>query len=167
MKTAALALALLAGCAANQETTEAAVAPADSEAARAAAPTDANAPPAPTITDSAPESPTPMPPSRLNVVPSVSPDKPLAESIGTASDAPDTLQATPATAGDLAKGVAVNDPSGQPVGTIDSISDTSVVLAIGEQRIQVPRNTIGKNEKGLVIGMTKDQLVAGTAKPSQ
>ena len=167
MKPSALALALLAGCAGNQDSPEATVAPADSEAARAAASTDANAPPEPTITDSAPGSATPMPPSRENVVPPVSADKPLAESIGTASDDPKTLNATPATAGDLAKGVAVYDPSGQPVGTIDSISDASVVLAIGEQRIQVPRNTIGKNDKGLVIGLTKDKLVAGTPKPTQ
>jgi hypothetical protein len=108
-----------------------------------------------------------MTPSRENVVPSVSPDKPLADAIGTSQDAPKTLEATPATAADLAKGVAVNDPSGKPVGTIDSISDAWVVLAIGEQRIEVPRNTVGKNANGLVIGLTKDQLLAGVSKPSR
>ena len=105
-----------------------------------------------------------MPPSRINVVPSVSPDKPLADAIGTASDAPKSLEATPATSADLVKGVAVNDPTGQLVGTIDSTTDAAVVLIVGERRNQVPRNTIGRNEKGLVIGVTKAEIEAGADK---
>ena len=127
-----------------------------------------SAPPAATVSDSAPGSTEPMPPSRVNVVPPVSADKPLADAVGTSSDgppasnAPATLQATPATEADLAKGTAVNDPSGQAVGTVDSITESAVVLAVGERRVQVPRNTIGKNEKGLVIGVTRAELEAGT-----
>jgi hypothetical protein len=89
----------------------------------------------------------------------------LADAIGTSSDAPKSLEATPATAADLAKGVAVNDPSGSPVGTIDSTTDDTVVLLVGDRRIQVSRNTIGKNEKGLVIGLTKAEIDAGADKP--
>ena len=167
MKIAALTMALLTSCAGAQESPSSEVAPASSETALPAPASDPGAAPAPTISDSAPGSPAPMPPSRVNVVPSVSPDKPLADSIGTSSDDPQSFEATPATTAELAKGVAVNDPSGQPVGTIDSSTDATVVLMVGERRIEVPRNTIGKNEKGLVIGATKAELEAGADKPSK
>lgn len=75
-----------------------------------------------------------------------------------------TVEATPATDADLAKGATVNDPAGQPVGTIDSISDAGVVLAVGEQRIQVPKKVIGKTDSGLVIAVTRAQLEAASKK---
>lgn len=77
-----------------------------------------------------------------------------------------TVEATPATDADLAKGAVVNDPAGQPVGTIDSISDAGVVLAVGEQRIQVPKKVIGKTDSGLVIAVTRAQLEAASKNPS-
>ena len=166
MKIAVLAMSLLTGCAGTQENPKSEVAPAVTETLPSE-PSDAGAAPAPTISDSAPSSATPMPPSRVNVVPSVSPDKPLADAIGTAPDTPKSFEATPATAADLAKGVAVNDPSGQTVGTIDSTTDSAVVLLVGKHRIEVPRNTIGKNEKGLVIGLTKAEIEAGAEKSPQ
>jgi hypothetical protein len=161
MKTAVFAIALLAGCASNKEDATPEMTPVRASTEGAEAPRDASGAPLPTISDSAPNSRTAMPPSRINVVPSVSPDKPLADAIGTSSEAPASLPATPATNADLAKGVGVDDPSGQQIGTIDSVTDSSVVLAVGKQRIQIPRNTIGRNEKGLVIGVTKAQLEAG------
>ena len=167
MKIAALTMALLTSCAGAQEKPNSEVAPATSETALPAASSEMGAAPAPSISDSAPSSPTPMPPSRVNVVPSVSPDKPLADAIDTASNAPQSFEATPTTAADLAKGIGVNDPSGQLVGTIDSTTDTTVVLIVGERRIEVPRNTIGKNEKGLVIGVSKAELEAGADKSTK
>jgi hypothetical protein len=76
------------------------------------------------------------------------------------------VEATPASDADLAKGKVVNDPAGQPVGTIDSISDAGVVLAVGEQRIQVPKKVIGKTDSGLVIAVTRAQLEAASKKRS-
>ena len=73
-------------------------------------------------------------------------------------------QATPATDADLAKGKAVNDPSGQPVGTVDSVTASGVVLMVGERRIQVPKEAIGKTETGLVITTTRAELEAAAEK---
>ena len=75
------------------------------------------------------------------------------------------VQATPATDADLAKGNAVKDPSGQPVGTIDSLNDEGVVLVVGERKIQVPRKVIGKNERGLVIALTRTELEHAAPEP--
>jgi hypothetical protein len=76
------------------------------------------------------------------------------------------VQAAPATEADLAKGKVVNDPSGKPVGTIDSTTEAGVVLTVGQKRVQIPRNAIGKNEAGLVISVTKAELEAAAGKAS-
>jgi hypothetical protein len=77
---------------------------------------------------------------------------------------PGTVQATPATDADLVKGKMVNDPAGEPVGTIDSTTDSGVVLAVGKQKYQIPKNAVGKNDSGLVTTVTKAQLEAASSK---
>jgi hypothetical protein len=70
------------------------------------------------------------------------------------------VQAQAATAADLTAGATISDPSGQPVGTIDSVSDTGVVLKVGERKIQIPTQSVGKNERGLLIPISRTELEA-------
>ena len=75
-----------------------------------------------------------------------------------------TVQAVPATDADLVKGEVVNDPTGQPVGTIESTTSAGVVLAVGSQKIQIPKNAVGKKDGGLVTTVTRAQLEAAASK---
>jgi len=95
--------------------------------------------------------------------PSTQPAPPPAGAQGGA-DQSAGLRAEPATPADLAAGATVSDPSGQPVGTVESVTETGVVLAVGEKRIQVPSNSIGKNERGLMIPISRAELEAAAVK---
>lgn len=86
MKTAAFAMTLLMGGAALAQSPETGAAPDRSATTPSGPASDSNSAPKPTISDSAPGAPGAMPPSRLNVVPSVSPDRNVAESIGSTPD---------------------------------------------------------------------------------
>jgi len=71
--------------------------------------------------------------------------------------------AHPATASDLAVGAAIADSKGVQVGYIKSIDPDGVVVATVGGQVKVPSDALGKNQKGLLIGMTKadfDKLVA-------
>jgi hypothetical protein len=74
-----------------------------------------------------------------------------------------------ATAADVKKGVSVYDQNGGVVGKIDSVSGKTAVLNTGSARATVPIASFAKNDKGLVIGMTKAEIDAqakkGAAKP--
>ena len=63
-----------------------------------------------------------------------------------------------------AKGKQVNDPSGNEVGTIDSVTAAGVVLAMGKLKVQLPKKSIGKTDSGLVIAMTRAELEAAASK---
>ena len=78
----------------------------------------------------------------------------------------EAVQGTPATDADLTKGKVVKDKAGQTVGTIDSTTDAGVVLSVGEQRIQVPKSAVGKNDGGLFISVTRAELEAAAGKRS-
>jgi cytoskeletal protein RodZ len=65
-----------------------------------------------------------------------------------------------ATAADVKKGVAVYDQSGGLVGKIDSVAGKNAVLNTGSVRATIPIASFAKNDKGLVIGMTKADIDA-------
>ena len=69
-----------------------------------------------------------------------------------------------ATAADVKKGVSVYDQNGGVVGKIDSISGKNAVLNTGSARATVPISSFAKNDKGLVIGMTKAEIDAQAKK---
>ena len=68
-----------------------------------------------------------------------------------------------ATEADVKAGNAVHDTSGASVGTIESVSASGAVISTGKSRIQVPLASLGKNDKGLVIAMSKAELDAAAA----
>ena len=67
------------------------------------------------------------------------------------------------TEADVKAGDAVHDTSGASVGTIESVGASGAVISTGKSRIQVPLTSLGKNDKGLVIAMSKAELDAAAA----
>ena len=65
-----------------------------------------------------------------------------------------------ATAADVKSGVTVYDQSGGMVGKIDSVSGGNAVVKAGDVRAAIPITSFAKNDKGLVISMTKAELEA-------
>jgi hypothetical protein len=72
--------------------------------------------------------------------------------------------ARPAKPADIVAQAAVNDTSGQPVGTIESVDADGAVIVTAAGKVKVPLNAFGKNKKGLLIGMTKKDFEALVAK---
>ena len=76
-----------------------------------------------------------------------------------------------ATAGaGVTAGAAVFDASGNPVGTIESVSGANAVLSTGTVKASIPVASFGKGAKGLVVGITKADLeaqVAAATKPTE
>jgi hypothetical protein len=64
------------------------------------------------------------------------------------------------------KGISVYDASGGSVGKIESVSGKNAVVSTGATRASIPISSFAKNDKGLVINMTKAQLDA-EAKPAK
>jgi hypothetical protein len=67
---------------------------------------------------------------------------------------------TVATAADLRTGVQVLDAAGGVVGTVESADADSAVVSTGTIRAEIPLGSFGKNNRGLVISMTRAQLEA-------
>ena len=70
---------------------------------------------------------------------------------------------TPATAADVKKGASVYDKNGDLVGTIDSVTGQSAVVSTGKVKATVEMSGFGKNDKGLVILMTKAEIEAAAS----
>ena len=68
-----------------------------------------------------------------------------------------------ATQADLKAGTPVFDQTGGSVGTIESANAQGGVVATGKARARIPIASFGKNDRGLVIAMTKVQLEAAAA----
>lgn len=75
-------------------------------------------------------------------------------------------QTVAATAADLKSGTSVYDQKGGLVGKIDSVSSAGAVLNTGTVRATIPATSFAKNDKGLVISMTKAEIDAEGKKAS-
>lgn len=71
---------------------------------------------------------------------------------------------TAATAADVKAGAPVFDQKGGVVGKIDSVGAKGAVVTTGKARAEVPVSSFAKNDKGLVISMTKSEVEAASAK---
>ncbi len=60
----------------------------------------------------------------------------------------------------LAVGGTIYGPTGDPVGTIDSLTGDAVVVNTGAAKATLARSSFGTSTKGPTIGMTKEQLEA-------
>lgn len=84
---------------------------------------------------------------------------------GAATTAPaETSEPAAASAATAATSVAVGakvfGPQGEEVGTVESVSGETVVLNTGTNRATLAASSLGTSDKGLTIGMTKQQLDA-------
>lgn len=71
--------------------------------------------------------------------------------------------AVPATVADIKPGNPLRDSKGVAIGTIDSVDAQGVVVNTGTTKIRVPLTAFGKDEQGLLLGITAarfDELVA-------
>ena len=119
-------------------------------------------------TQTAPEQGTTAPtmPTAPAVPPAPAPaPTPATPGTATTSSAATTNAATAAaTQADLKAGTLVFDQSGGSVGTIESANaQGGGVVATGKARARIPIASFGKNDRGLVIAMTKVQLEAAAA----
>ena len=71
---------------------------------------------------------------------------------------------TPASPSDIVVGSQVSDSRGRPVGTISRIELDGAVVTTASGAVRVPFDAFGKNDKGLVIAITKSQFDALVAK---
>ena len=57
-------------------------------------------------------------------------------------------------------GATIYDPQGNLVGTIETMSAEAVVVNTGANKVALPPDSIGSNDKGLVVSVTKADLDA-------
>lgn len=70
---------------------------------------------------------------------------------------------TAATAADVKANVPVFDQKGGVVGKIASVSASGAIVTTGKARVEIPVASFGKNDKGLVMSMTKAEIEAASA----
>ncbi|MES2442039.1 MAG: hypothetical protein V4574_04350 [Pseudomonadota bacterium] len=83
-------------------------------------------------------------------------------------DSARAARAVPAHADEVTIGREVRDSKGAVIGTIESVSMSAAVVASPGGKVEVPLEAFGKNNKGLLVGMTKaefDAAVAAAVKP--
>jgi hypothetical protein len=85
---------------------------------------------------------------------------------GTDADAAASSRIVAATRGDFRAGQEVRDPQGGLVGTVESVDDDGVVVSTGSVRAELPFRSFGKNDRGLVISLTRAELEEAAAAQS-
>jgi hypothetical protein len=63
-------------------------------------------------------------------------------------------KAVPATAADMKVGSALRDVAGVPIGNIVSVAPDGAVVDTGKTKIKVPTVAFGKDDNGLLLGIT-------------
>jgi hypothetical protein len=86
------------------------------------------------------------------------------ELVPPAQSQPTPGQIAPVTPADLKVGAKILATDGSTVGTIETVASDGVVIATGKARVQVPSTSIGKDERGLIIALTRAELEAAAAK---
>jgi hypothetical protein len=88
---------------------------------------------------------------------------PAATATTTSTTTTDASAIKAATAADVKKGAAVYDQKGGSVGTVESVSTKGAVVSTGKVRVPIPVSSFAKNDKGLVISLSKTELEAQAA----
>ena len=70
---------------------------------------------------------------------------------------------TTATIFEVRAGSRVFDTAGAVVGTVESVDENGAVVSTGNARARLPFSSFGKNDRGLVISMSRTQLEAEVA----
>ena len=71
-----------------------------------------------------------------------------------------------ATATDIALGAAVRDRNGLQIATINGIEADGAVVRAGDRLAKLPLHAFGKDDEGLLIGLTADEFQAAIAETS-
>ena len=66
----------------------------------------------------------------------------------------------PAAAADVVPGRALRDIKGEPIARVDAVDAQGVIVATGSTRVRLPLNAFGKDELGLLLGITADKFRA-------
>lgn len=74
-----------------------------------------------------------------------------------------TAPSAATTAPSVTVGAAVNDTTGAPVGTIESVNGGNAILSTGTAKAAIPVASFAKGPNGLVVGITKADLEAKVA----
>lgn len=85
------------------------------------------------------------------------------------AEKPKTARAVPAKPGDVTAGSEVRDSKGAVLGKVESVSMAAAVIVAEAGKVEVPLEAFGKNNKGLLLALTKkdfDAMVAGANKPA-
>lgn len=73
------------------------------------------------------------------------------------------VAAGPATVADIKAGSALRDKDGVKIGTVDTVDADGAVVNTGQTKIKVPLTAFGKDDQGLLLGITAarfNELVA-------
>jgi len=65
------------------------------------------------------------------------------------------------------KGASVYDSKGQLIGKIDSVTGENAVVSTGKVKASIPIASFAKNDKGLVLAMSKAEIEAAATKPKK
>ena len=68
-----------------------------------------------------------------------------------------------ATRSDVRAGAEVRDTEGGLVGTVESVDSEGAVVSTGNVRAKLPFESFGKNDRGLVISLSRAELEAAAA----
>jgi hypothetical protein len=69
-------------------------------------------------------------------------------------------QIVAATAADIMLGAGIRDSEDVLIGTVDSLSEDGVIVVTDGKKVKLPVNSFGKDEQGLVIGITASEFKA-------
>ena len=73
---------------------------------------------------------------------------------------PKEPQIVAATAADVNPGAEVRDSEGVPIGTVDKLVENGVVVLTDGKKVRLALNSLAKDEKGLLIGITASEFKA-------
>ena len=73
-------------------------------------------------------------------------------------------KAVPATVADLKVGSPLRDVAGVPIGTIAAVEADGAVVDTGQTKIKVPAAAFGKDDNGLLLGITATRFAELIAK---
>ena len=66
----------------------------------------------------------------------------------------------PAAAADVVAGRPLRDIKGEPIARVDAVDAQGVIVTAGSTRVRLPLNAFGKDEIGLLLGITADKFRA-------
>ena len=66
----------------------------------------------------------------------------------------------PAAAADLVPGRPLRDIKGEPIARVEAVDAQGVIVTTGSTRVRLPLNAFGKDDMGLLLGISADRFRA-------